>query len=258
MSEARLHLEVADRVARLTIRRAEKQNALDAEMVEALVPVCRQVERADVVALVLTGEGEKAFCAGGDIAAWSALSPEAFGQRWVRDGHVAFDALARLSCPVIAVLNGHCLGGGLELAACADLRIAEAHVKIGQPETGLGIIPGWSGTQRAVRRFGAQTVRRMALFGEVFGAEEALSLGLVDQVAPRGEGMHAANLVVARLKERSPQATALTKMLVNAAEGEERERLLEALAGRLAAGSAELAEGLSAFRTRRPPDTKGE
>jgi enoyl-CoA hydratase/carnithine racemase len=98
----------------------------------------------------------------------------------------------------------------------------------------------------------------MALFGEVFGAEEALSLGLVDQVAPRGEGMHAANLVVARLKERSPQATALTKMLVNAAEGEERERLLEALAGRLAAGSAELAEGLSAFRTRRLPDPKGE
>ena len=123
------------------------------------------------------------FRAGGDIAAWSGWSPEAFGTHWVRDGHAAFDALARLRQPLIAVLNGHALGGGLELAACADLRIAEAHVKLGQPETGLGIIPGWSGTQRAVRRFGAQTVRRMALFGEVFSAEQALALGLVDQVA---------------------------------------------------------------------------
>lgn len=258
MSDARLHLELADRVARLTIRRAAKQNALDVEMVDALVPLCRQIEGAGAVALILTGEGEKAFCAGGDIDAWSDLPPEAFGQRWVRDGHMAFDALARLSCPVIAVLNGHCLGGGLELAACADLRIAEAHVKIGQPETGLGIIPGWSGTQRAVRRFGPQTVRRMALFGEVFKAEEALSLGLVDQVVPTGQGMQAANLVVARLNARSPQATALAKMLINAAEGEERERLLESLAGRLAAGSPDLAEGLAAFRTKRPPDFKGE
>ena len=73
--------------------------------------------------------------------------------------------------PLIAVLNGHALGGGLELAACADLRIAEAHVKIGQPEPGLGIIPGWSGTQRDARRFGAGLVRRMALFGDVYAAQ---------------------------------------------------------------------------------------
>jgi enoyl-CoA hydratase/carnithine racemase len=171
----------------------------------------------------------------------------------VRDGHAAFDALARLRQPVIAVLNGHTLGGGLELAACADLRIAEAHVKLGQPETGLGIIPGWSGTQRAVRRFGAQVVRRMALFGEVFSAEQGLALGLVDQVVPTGQGLAAAEGVAARVLERGAQATALTKMLVNAAEGEERERVLEAFAGQIAAASTELAEGLAAFREKRKP-----
>lgn len=253
MTDPRLDLVITDGIARLTIRRADKLNALDADMVDAFLPICRKVERSDACVLILTGEGSKAFCAGGDIAAWSSWDADQFGRHWVRDGHVAFDALARLSVPVIAVLNGHALGGGLELAACADLRIAEAHVKLGQPESGLGIIPGWSGTQRAVRRFGAQLVRRMAIFGEVFSADEALMLGLVDQVVPTGSGMAAAEVVAARLKDRSPRATEITKMLVNAADGEDPDRVLEALAGAIAAGSADLQEGLAAFREKRKP-----
>jgi enoyl-CoA hydratase/carnithine racemase len=252
VSDPRLDLSIADGIARLTIRRPDKLNALDAGMVEGLIPLCRKVERSGARALILTGEGGKAFSAGGDIAAWSSWPAEDFGRHWVREGHDAFDALARLAVPVIAVLNGHALGGGLELAACADLRIAEAHVRIGQPEAGLGIIPGWSGTQRAVRRFGAQAVRRMAVLGEVFSAEEARALGIVDQVVPTGEGMAAAEAAASRVKARSPRATEVTKMLVNAAEGEERERILEALAGWIAAGSDDLAEGLAAFREKRP------
>jgi enoyl-CoA hydratase/carnithine racemase len=254
MTDPRLDLQLEGAVARLTIRRPEKLNALDAEMVDALIPLCRQIERSGAEVVILTGEGDRSFCAGGDIAAWSGNSPLDFGRHWVRDGHAAFDALARLRQPVIAVLNGHCLGGGLELAACADLRIAEAHVKMGQPEPGLGVIPGWSGTQRAVRRFGPQMVRRMALFGEVFGAEEAERLGLVDQVVPKGEGMAAARDAAARVLSRSPRANEVTKMLVNAAEGEESARVLEALAGTIAAASDDLAEGLAAFREKRKPD----
>lgn len=154
--------------------------------------------------------------------------------------------------PVIAVLNGHCLGGGLELAACADYRLAEAHVRIGLPETSLGIIPGWSGTQRAVRRFGARAVRRMALFGEVFDADEAQRLGLVDRVVATGEGMAAAEALAGQVVARAPRATEIAKMLVNAAEGEDRERVLEALAGGVAAASDDLREGLAAFREKRP------
>ncbi|MEO6299207.1 MAG: enoyl-CoA hydratase/isomerase family protein [Paracoccaceae bacterium] len=256
MSDARLELVLEDGIAFLTIRRPDKLNALDAETVDALIPLCRQIERSTAHVVIITGEG-RAFSAGGDIAAWSGWSPEDFGRHWVRDGHAAFDALARLSQPVIAVLNGHALGGGLELAACADLRIAEAHIKVGQPETGLGIIPGWSGTQRTVRRFGSQLVRRMVLFGEVFTAEQAMDLGIVDQVVPTGDGMVAARQVAARVMERSARANELTKMLINAAEGEDGERVLESLAGELAAGSADLAEGLAAFREKRKPRFSG-
>lgn len=249
----RITLGIDGGIARLILNRPDKLNALDAAMVDDLARLCRKIEHSDARVVILSGEG-KAFCAGGDIEAWSGEGPEAFGRHWVRDGHAAFDALARLRQPVIAVLDGHALGGGLELAACADLRIAEAHIRIGQPETGLGIIPGWSGTQRAVRRFGAQAVRRMAVMGEVFTAPEAEALGIVDRVVETGEAMAAAEDAALVVLKRGPRATELAKMMVNAAEGEERERVIEALAGALAAGSDDLVEGLAAFREKRPAD----
>lgn len=228
-------------------------------MVEQLATRCHEIEHSSTIRVViLSGEG-KAFCAGGDIEAWASETAEKFGRHWVRDGHTAFDALARLRQPVIAVLDGHALGGGLEVAACADIRIAESHIKVGQPETSLGIIPGWSGTQRAVRRFGAQIVRRLAVFGELLTADEAMENGLVDQVVETGQGMSAAEDVAQKVLQRGSQATELTKMMINAAEGEERERIIEAMAGTLAAGTTELSEGLAAFREKRKPDfSKGD
>lgn len=252
MSDPRVELSIDGQIARITLRRPEKLNAIDEDMIDALLQACRVIERSEARVAIVAGEGGKSFCAGGDIEAWSSLDTETFSRRWLRDGHGAFDALARLTVPLIAVLNGHALGGGLELAACADLRIAEEHVKIGQPEPGLGIIPGWSGTQRASRRFGSQLVRRMALFGEVYTAQEALALGLVDQVVATGEGAAAAEAAAARVLKRSPRATELTKMLINAAEGEESERVLEVLAGAVAADSKDLTEGLSAYKQKRP------
>ncbi|MEM8630602.1 MAG: enoyl-CoA hydratase/isomerase family protein [Pseudomonadota bacterium] len=249
-----LSLATGDRIARLTLTRPEKLNALTPAMLDELARLCRVIEAdTSVDVVILSGEG-KAFCAGGDIEAWSALSPEAFGRHWLRDGHAALDALARLRQPVVAVLDGHALGGGLELAVCADYRIAERHIKVGQPETGLGIIPGWSGTQRAVRRFGAQIVRRMALFGEVFSAEEALGHGLVDRVVDTGTALAEAEALAGTVLARGPRASELTKMMIATAEGEERERIVEALAGTVAAGGADLREGLAAFRARRKPD----
>jgi enoyl-CoA hydratase len=237
----------------LAINRPDKLNALDAQMMDDLAQKCREIERSDVRVVILLGRG-KAFSSGGDIAAWGAKTSTSFGRHWVRDGHLAFDALSRLRQPLIAVLDGHALGGGLELAACADLRVAERQVKIGQPETGIGIIPGWSGTQRAVRRFGAQSVRRMAVLGEVFSADEAFAQGIVDHVVATGEGLKKATEIAISLLERGPRATELAKMLINAAEGEEAERVVEALAGTIAAGSDELQEGLAAFAEKRKPN----
>jgi enoyl-CoA hydratase len=251
--DSRVRLTFDGAIAKIVLDRPDKLNALDYEMVLALERAALAIEAAPGVrAAIMTGEGGKSFCAGGDIEAWAALSPSDFGLAWVRHGHRAFDALARLRQPLIAVLNGHALGGGLELAATADFRIAEEHVKLGSPETGLGIIPGWSGTQRAVRRFGPQAVRRMALLGDVFTAAEGLQLGLVDAVVPREQGMSAAVAMAERVARRGPLATQVTKMLINAAEGEEAERALEALAGGVAAASEELKEGLAAFRGKRP------
>ena len=253
MTDDRISVRTGGPVAHLRLNRPEKLNALDADMIAALAMACARLEHdADARVVILSGAG-KAFCAGGDIAAWSGESPERFGRHWIRDGHAAFDALARLRQPVIAALDGHVLGGGLELAACADLRIAETQIRVGQPETGLGIIPGWSGTQRATRRFGARMVRRMALFGEVFSAEQALSHGLVDRVVPTGDAMAEAEAAAQSVLGRSPRATELAKMMINHAEGEDTERVVEAMGGALAAGSPDLAEGLAAFRDKRPP-----
>jgi len=249
--DPRLDLRLDGAVAYLTINRPDKLNALDDVMVDALLPLCRQIEKSTARVVILTSAGTRSFCAGGDIAVWSNLPAADFAHRWIRDGHDAFDALARLTQPVIAVLNGHCLGGGLELAACADYRIAEEHVRIGQPESALGIIPGWSGTQRVTRRFGARVVRKMALFGEVFNADEALKFGLVDQIVPSGSGIEAAQKLADGVMKRVAQATTLTKMLINVAEGEEQERVLDALAGFVAAQNVELREGLAAFREKR-------
>lgn len=257
IGDKRIHLDVEGHLAVITIARPEKLNALDYEMVLALELAAHIIDgMQNIRAAIITGQGEKSFCAGGDIEAWSKWSPENFGHAWVRHGHRAFDALARLRMPLIAALNGHTLGGGLELAATADFRIAESHVKLGSPETGLGIIPGWSGTQRTVRRFGSQTVRRMALLGETLVAEEALRLGMVDQVVGKGESLSAAKRMAAQLAARGPLATSVTKMLINAAESEEVERPLEALAGLAVAGGPELQRGIAAFREKRKPGFK--
>lgn len=239
-------------LAIVTLNRPEKLNALDLPLLAELEQAFAAIDREPQVrCAILTGAGEKAFCAGGDIAAWSGLSAHEFARVWIREGHRVFDRLARLRVPLIACLNGHALGGGLELAATADFRVAEAHVRIGAPEAGLGIIPGWSGTQRVTRRFGARLARLMAIAGEVYPAGEALHLGLVDYVAERGGGLARSRELAERIMARGPFATQAVKALINVAEGEEHDSPLEALAGGFAATTEDLQEGVASFREKR-------
>ncbi len=245
-------LTIEGQLAVIMLDRPSKLNALSFEMIVALADAAATIEtKPDVLMAVITGAGDRAFCSGGDVADWSRLDPLAMGQQWVREGHRCFDRLARLRVPLVAVLNGHALGGGLELAGVADLRIAEEHATIALPETSIGMIPGWSGTQRLVRRFGAQTIRRMSLFGARFTAAEALALGVVDEVVPRGKGLSRARSLLEAVAERGPAAVTIAKQLINAAEGEEREAILEILAGALVSTTADLREGVNAFRERR-------
>lgn len=249
-----VRLEIERQLATITLDRPEKLNALTLAMLEDLEAAADRIDRdREVRAAILTGTGPKAFCAGADIAAWGALEPLDMWRRWIRDGHRVFDRLARLRQPLIAVLNGAALGGGLELAAVADLRIAEAHATLGLPEARIGAVPGWSGTQRLVRRAGGPAVKRLALTGEAVDAAEALRLGLVDYVQPTGEGLAFARALAGTVAARAPVSVQVAKQLVNAAEGEETGAGLEAIAAGLVAQSADGREGAAAFRGKRPP-----
>lgn len=258
MASGTVKVDIEGHVATLTISRPEKLNALDLDMLKALAEAADAVEaNPNVRAAILTGEG-KGFSAGGDIKAWGGMLPQEFGHAWVRHGHRIFERLATLRVPLIAALNGHALGGGLELAGVADIRLAEEQIKIGLPETGLGMVPGWSGTQRLVRRFGAQVVRRMALGGEIFTAEEARLLGIVDAVVPTGNSLAAAREYAERIAARGPAAIEIVKLMIASANGEDNGTAVEALGSILAAKTGDLKEGVASFSEKRPAKFKGE
>lgn len=258
MTEGRIRIDVEGAVATMTVARPEKLNAFDIDMLKALASACDEVESdRSVRVVILTGEG-KAFSAGGDIKAWGGMDAPAFGHDWVRFGHRVFERLATLRMPVVAALNGHALGGGLELAAAADIRLAEAQIKIGLPETSLGMVPGWSGTQRLVSRFGAQIIRRMVLGGEMFTAEAALKEGLVDAVVETGTVLAAARDYAARVAKRGPAALEISKLMIASANGEDNGAAVEALGSILVAKTGDLKEGVAAFTEKREAQFKGE
>ncbi len=173
---------VADAVATVTIHRPEKLNALNARVVDDLRACFADlVDRGDVRAAVLTGAGEKAFVAGADIAAMATMNSEE-AARFARKGHELGEQIAALPFPVIAAVNGFALGGGTELALMCDLIYASEKAKFGQPEVGLGVIPGFGGTQRLARRVGVGKARELVLVGATIDATEALAIGLADRV----------------------------------------------------------------------------
>ncbi|MBZ9660158.1 enoyl-CoA hydratase/isomerase family protein [Mesorhizobium sp. ESP-6-4] len=253
MAERLVTFEKDGAVGIVTLRRPEKFNALDIPMLRALEAALDEAELAEGVrAVLIRGEG-KGFCAGGDVEAWGAMSAADFQVQWVRYGHRVFDRLAQLRQPTIAVLSGHALGGGLELAAACDFRVAETQVKLGFPETSIGVVPGWSGTQRAVRRFGAQIVRRMAIGGEIFLASDALAHGVVDQLVETGKAFDEAKAWAEKIAERGPLATEAAKLMIGIAEGEEDAAATEALASGFIALTADLKAGVGAFKTKQKP-----
>ncbi|MDX8447095.1 enoyl-CoA hydratase/isomerase family protein [Mesorhizobium captivum] len=253
MAEHLVTFETDGAVGIVTLRRPEKFNALDIPMLRALEAALDEAEQAEGVRVVLLrGEG-KGFCAGGDVEAWAQLSAADFQVQWVRYGHRVFDRLARLRQPTIAVLSGHALGGGLELAAACDFRVAESQVKLGFPETSIGVVPGWSGTQRAVRRFGAQVVRRMAIGGEIFLAADALQLGVVDRLVETGKAFEEARAWGEKIAERGPLATEAAKLMIGIAEGEEEAAATEALASGFIALTGDLKAGVGAFKAKQKP-----
>jgi enoyl-CoA hydratase/carnithine racemase len=184
-TDQHVHLEVADGVAVLRMDRP-KLNALNAAMQRRIGQLATEcAERDDVAAVVLTG-GERVFAAGADIVEMEQLGyADMVAHSGVLQG--AFSAVARIPKPVVAAVNGYALGGGCELALCADVRIAAEDATLGQPEIKLGIIPGAGGTQRLARLVGPSRAKDLIFTGRFVGAAEALAIGLVDQVVPAAE-----------------------------------------------------------------------
>jgi enoyl-CoA hydratase/carnithine racemase len=184
-------LEIIDRVACLTITRERVRNALNDETLRRLKASLENLAPPTVAAVVIRGAGLKAFSAGSDI---KELASQSLKDRIAHTdlGHALGDLIEQHACPVIAAIEGFCLGGGLEIAICCDYRIAGASAQFGLPEVALSALPSWGGTVRLPRIVGMGRARELVLFGRRLAAEEALAWGLVNRVVPEGEAFTAA------------------------------------------------------------------
>lgn len=259
MEMTNIKLEVRPPLAILTINRPKVMNALNAETFHELDAALNELRDNPVVRVVLlTGAGDKAFVAGADIRELAPLnSSEA--QAVAERGQSVFRKVEDLGKPVIACINGFALGGGCELAMACTFRIAARAAKLGQPEVKLGLVPGYGGSQRMPRLVGRGAALKLLLTGAAIGAEEALRIGLVDEVVEAAQLMSRAEALAMEIAANAPLAIAETLKLVD--EGIE-VRLDSAMAleaesfGRLF-NSADKAEGTTAFLEKRKPIWKG-
>jgi enoyl-CoA hydratase/carnithine racemase len=259
MAERLVKLQIDSAVATVILDRAEKLNALTPEMLESLAEIATQIDAdTEIRCVILTGAGEKAFCVGADINVWSALSPLDMWRGWVKRGHQIFDQWAQLRVPVIAAINGHALGGGLELAALADIRIAAAAASFGMPEASIATCPGWSGTQRLAGLIGASQVKYLALTGIRIDAMEAWRIGILHERVEGADVLTRARELASRICALAPVSAQLTKQIIDAGQGVGAASALEAMAGALAATTADASEGLASFREKRKPGYRGK
>ncbi len=247
-------------VATLTIARPDRLNALSPELMAELSDAVAEVARRakELRCLVITGEG-KAFVAGADIAAMQSMTPGEASD-FASRGHQLGSALEALPLPVIAAINGFALGGGCELALACDFAYASEKAKLGQPEVKLGVIPGFGGTQRLLRRVGVAVARELVYSGMMIDAQEALRIGLVNRVFAHDELLPKTYEVARTIAEMGPLAVAAAKRVIR--EGEmmplPQANALEVDAFAGCFTSADQKEGMAAFLAKRPAAFKGE
>lgn len=248
------------RVARLTIDNPPL-NLVTRALLDSFVLALDALEAADpgeVRAVVVTGSGERAFSAGSHVGEFDDQHGSAGRERHDLESGVA-RRLAELPMPTIAAIEGHCLGGGLELALACDLRIAAETARLGLPEVRLAVIPGAGGTQRLPRVVGTARAKELILTGRVLDAPDAERIGLVHEVVPRGEAVERASAVGAEIAERGPLAVREAKRLIEmaldldlasglAAETDASERIF---------ATDDMVEGGKAFFEKREPDYRG-
>jgi enoyl-CoA hydratase len=262
MSDAHLLVSFDGPVALLTLNRPDKLNALDAALLAEVARVTAELaarpqsDRPRVA--ILTGAGDRAFAAGADVAELTRLTPVE-ARALSANGHRAGRALEEAPFPVIAAVNGFALGGGCELALACDFIYASDKARFGQPEVGLGLVPGFGGTQRLARRVGIGRARELVYTGAAIDAERARAIGLVNEVVPHAELMTRVTAVATAIAARPPLAVAAAKrLLLQGPEADLRvanELETEAFGALFATHDAR--EGTRAFVERRTPAFDG-
>jgi len=254
-----LHIDTRDGIALLTIDRQDKLNALNGALIDELERAFHEVAEDDGVrGLILTGAGERAFVAGADIAELAEMDSLS-GVETSRLGQRVFRFLEEMPKPVIAAVNGFALGGGLELALAADIRIASENARFALPEVKLGIIPGYGGTVRLPRLVGRGRALELILTGEMIDAEEAYRIGLVNRVVPQAELTKSAEELLGAIIGNGPIALALAIEAVDHGFDTTLDDALtlESNLFGILASTEDMKEGMNAFLEKRRAEFKG-
>ena len=247
--------EVNDGLAIVTINRPKALNALNTDVLNELDAAFTEIENDDAVkAVIVTGEG-RSLVAGADIAQMSSLNAME-GRAMMAKGHAVMNKIENCPKAVVAAVNGFALGGGCELSMACDIRIASSKAKFGQPEVGLGIIPGFGGTQRLSRLVGKGMAEYLILTAEIIGAEEALRIGLVERVVEPEELMEVAEKTARTIASKAPIAIKMAKSALN--NGFEMDiksaSILEIESIALCFATEDQKEGMKAFLEKRPAE----
>ena len=249
-----------DGILSITINRPEKLNALNELTLSELK---RSVELAydekNIKGIIITGSGQKAFVAGADISEFTELN-EVNGRKYSERGQEIFGLIENCLKPVIAVVNGFALGGGCELAMSCHVRVGTENAFFGQPEVSLGILPAFGGTQRLTQLVGKGKALEMILTGEMIGAEEALSAGLVNHlVSTKEEGLSKAKEILFKIFKNGPLSIGMAINCVNSSFSKDEDGYqIEANSFANCCKSVDFKEGTSAFLEKRKPEFKGE
>lgn len=238
----------------ITINRADKLNALNILTLQEIKAAIGEAEDNSAVQVVfITGAGQKAFAAGADIAEFADFNVEA-GTKMSADGHAVMNHIENSSKPVIALVNGFALGGGCELAMACHIRIASENARFGQPEINLALIPGYAGTQRLCQLIGKGRAMELLLSGEAIKADEALRIGLVNQVVALDQLFEAGESMANKITSKSPLAVAKVIACVNDHYNADRDGFLTEISAFGACfGTKDLKEGTQAFLQKRAP-----
>ena len=249
-------VKVEDGVCWISLNRPSKLNSIVPEMLDLIGEALDRAETdPSIRCVVITGVGDRAFCAGADVSFLSGLSSSE--AEYLHEGLMTFSG-DRLPKPVVAAVNGYALGGGCELAAACDFRIASEKARFGQPEINLGLVPGWGGTQLLPRLIGVAKAKEMTMTGAMLSAEEALRAGLVNRVVAADRFEEEVKAFAATLVKGPPLALAKAKRLVNMSLAMKAGLDAEAEAfGRLFS-TGDFKEGVAAFKEKRKPEFKGE